>query len=119
MGVHIIAVVDTNCNPDGVDTILPGNDDAIRAIRLFSSVVADAIIKGKARKKDEEELAEAFKAEQEIRDKADKEKAAAETKEAAPATAVPDKTKAPAPAEAVQPDPAPADPAPPAEPPKE
>ncbi len=118
MGVHIIAVVDTNCNPDGVDTILPGNDDAIRAIRLFSSVVADAIIKGKARKKDEEELAEAFKAEQESRDKADKAKAAAETKAAAPATAAPEKTTAPAPAEAVKPDPAPANPTPPAEPPK-
>ncbi|MFQ5693817.1 MAG: 30S ribosomal protein S2, partial [Nitrospinota bacterium] len=53
LGVPVIAVVDTNCDPDGVDYVLPGNDDAIRAIRLFSSAVADAILEGRAMKKDE------------------------------------------------------------------
>ncbi|MFQ5913600.1 MAG: 30S ribosomal protein S2 [Nitrospinota bacterium] len=61
LGIPIIAVVDTNCDPDGVDYILPGNDDAIRAIRLFSSVVADAILEGKTLSKtgDEADVAEA------------------------------------------------------------
>lgn len=45
--IPIVAVVDTNCNPDEVDYIIPGNDDAIRAIRLIASRIADACIKGK------------------------------------------------------------------------
>ncbi len=53
--IPIIAVVDTNCDPDGVDYILPGNDDAIRAIRLFSSIVADAILEGREMRKPDEE----------------------------------------------------------------
>lgn len=44
MGIPIIAVVDTNCNPDGIDYPIPGNDDAIRAISLFTSVIANAVI---------------------------------------------------------------------------
>jgi small subunit ribosomal protein S2 len=47
LGIPIVAVVDTNCNPDKIDYIIPGNDDAIRAIRLFSSRIADAILEGK------------------------------------------------------------------------
>lgn len=52
--IPIIAVVDTNCDPDPIDYVIPGNDDAIRAIKLFSSKIADAVIEGK--KKLEERL---------------------------------------------------------------
>ena len=47
LGIPIIAIVDTNCDPDDADYIIPGNDDAIRAIRLISSVLADAVIEGR------------------------------------------------------------------------
>ncbi|MBZ2188404.1 30S ribosomal protein S2 [Alcanivorax sp. JB21] len=47
LGIPVIAVVDTNSNPDGVDYIVPGNDDAIRAIQLYVGAVADAIIEGR------------------------------------------------------------------------
>lgn len=49
LGIPIIAIVDTNCNPEEVDYIIPGNDDAIRAIRLITSRIADACIEGKQR----------------------------------------------------------------------
>jgi small subunit ribosomal protein S2 len=47
LGIPIVAIVDTNCDPDEVDYIIPGNDDAIRAIRLISSKIADACLEGK------------------------------------------------------------------------
>jgi small subunit ribosomal protein S2 len=47
-GVPIVAVVDSNCDPDEIDYVIPGNDDAIRAIRLFASKMADACIEGRA-----------------------------------------------------------------------
>ena len=47
LGIPVIAIVDTNCDPDDADYIIPGNDDAIRAIKLISSVIAAAIIEGK------------------------------------------------------------------------
>ena len=47
-GIPVVAIVDTNCNPDDVDYPIPANDDAIRAIRLVCSKIADAIIEGKA-----------------------------------------------------------------------
>ena len=47
LGVATVAIVDTNCDPDEVDHVIPGNDDAIRAIRLFASKMADAVIEGK------------------------------------------------------------------------
>ncbi len=47
LGVPIVAIVDTNCDPDEIDYIIPGNDDAIRAIRLISSKIADACLEGK------------------------------------------------------------------------
>jgi small subunit ribosomal protein S2 len=47
LGIPIIAVVDTNCDPDDIDFVIPGNDDAIRSIRLFASRMADACIEGK------------------------------------------------------------------------
>ncbi|MEW6129355.1 MAG: 30S ribosomal protein S2 [Acidobacteriota bacterium] len=46
LGIPVVAIVDTNCNPDGIDYIVPGNDDALRAVRLFASKMADAIIEG-------------------------------------------------------------------------
>ncbi len=46
LGIPVIAIVDTNCDPDDADYVIPGNDDAIRAIRLISSVIADAVIEG-------------------------------------------------------------------------
>ena len=49
LNIPIIAIVDTNCDPDDIDYIVPGNDDAIRAIRLITSRVADACIEGRAR----------------------------------------------------------------------
>ena len=52
LGIPIVAVVDTNCDPDLIDYIIPGNDDAIRAIKLFSSAMADACIEGQASTKD-------------------------------------------------------------------
>ena len=47
LGIPIVAVVDTNCDPDNIDYVIPGNDDAIRSIRLFASRMADACIEGK------------------------------------------------------------------------
>ena len=47
LGIPVVAIVDTNCDPDDADYIIPGNDDAIRAIKLISSALADAIIEGK------------------------------------------------------------------------
>ncbi|MCS6886373.1 MAG: 30S ribosomal protein S2 [Acidobacteriota bacterium] len=46
LGIPIVAIVDTNCDPEGIDYVIPGNDDALRAVRLFSSKIADAIIEG-------------------------------------------------------------------------
>jgi len=48
LGIPIVGVVDTNCDPDAIDYPIPGNDDAIRALRLFAGLVADAVIQGKA-----------------------------------------------------------------------
>jgi len=48
LGLPTVAIVDTNCDPDEIDFVIPGNDDAIRAIRLFSSKIADAAIEGMA-----------------------------------------------------------------------
>ena len=49
LGIPVVAIVDTNCDPDGIDYIIPGNDDAIRAIRLITSRIADAVLEGKAK----------------------------------------------------------------------
>ena len=46
LGIPIVAVVDTNCSPEGIDYVIPGNDDALRAVRLFASRIADAIVEG-------------------------------------------------------------------------
>jgi small subunit ribosomal protein S2 len=48
LGIPVIAVVDTNCSPEGVDYVIPGNDDAMRAINLYASGMAESVIEGKA-----------------------------------------------------------------------
>jgi small subunit ribosomal protein S2 len=53
--IPVIALVDTNCDPSGVDYVIPSNDDAIRAIKLLTATVADIVLEGKAMRKDEEE----------------------------------------------------------------
>jgi small subunit ribosomal protein S2 len=49
LGIPVVAVVDTNCDPEGIDYVIPGNDDAIRSIKLFTAKVAEACLEGKAR----------------------------------------------------------------------
>ena len=77
LGIPIVAMVDTNCDPDEVDYVIPANDDAIRAVRLMTSKMADAVLEGQRGISDEEVAAE-----QNIDLKEDeKEEASAETKE--------------------------------------
>lgn len=61
LGIPVVAVVDTNCTPEGVDYVIPGNDDALRAVRLFAARIADAILEGQqlAQQKEAEEAAAA------------------------------------------------------------
>jgi len=54
LNIPIVALVDTNCNPQNVDYVIPSNDDAIRAIKLLVSKVADAVLEGKAMRKEED-----------------------------------------------------------------
>src|SRR5688500_1788120 len=49
LGIPVIGLVDTNCDPDGIDFVIPGNDDAIRSIKLFTSKIAESCIEGGAR----------------------------------------------------------------------
>jgi small subunit ribosomal protein S2 len=60
LNVPVVAIVDTNCDPDVVDYIIPGNDDAIRAIKLFAARISDAVLDGK-RKFEEKIQAESDK----------------------------------------------------------
>ncbi|NDY43131.1 30S ribosomal protein S2 [Dissulfurirhabdus thermomarina] len=79
LGIPVVAIADTNCDPDGIDYVIPGNDDAIRAIRLITSKVADACVEGRQRY---------LEAQQAAADKAEEEAAAAaEAPEAAAAVA--------------------------------
>ncbi|MEG1594178.1 MAG: 30S ribosomal protein S2, partial [Oscillibacter sp.] len=63
LGIPVVAIADTNCDPDEIDYIIPGNDDAIRAIKLISSVMANAILEGKQGEQLEEAVAEKAAAE--------------------------------------------------------
>ena len=63
LGIPVVGVVDSNCKPDGVDYVIPGNDDAIRAIRLYAQAAGDAVIDGRSQaeismNKDEEDFVE-------------------------------------------------------------
>ncbi len=71
--IPVIAIVDTNCDPDDADYIIPGNDDAIRAIKLISSAIADAVIEGKQGEQTEEAEAPAAEAEAPAEETADAE----------------------------------------------
>jgi len=79
LGIPIIATVDTNCDPDEIDYVVPANDDAIRAIRLFTSRIADACVTGKE-KLEERRQAEADKAATEVETETEIEAASAELK---------------------------------------
>jgi small subunit ribosomal protein S2 len=59
LNIPVVALVDTNCNPSGIDYVVPSNDDAIRAIKLLVAKIAEAVLEGKAMRKDEEEGEEA------------------------------------------------------------
>lgn len=63
LGIPVVAVVDTNCDPDLVDYLIPGNDDAIRAIKLFTAAITDACLEGAASQKDKSEQIEQEKEE--------------------------------------------------------
>jgi small subunit ribosomal protein S2 len=62
LGIPVVAITDTNCDPDGVDYIIPGNDDAIRSIRLISSYIAEAVLRGQAARDGEDASEEAMAA---------------------------------------------------------
>src|SRR5258708_3349639 len=59
LNIPVVAMVDTNCNPQGIDYVIPSNDDAIRAIKLLVAKVADAVLEGKAMRKDGDQTEEA------------------------------------------------------------
>jgi len=84
LGIKVVAIVDTNCDPDGIDYVIPGNDDAIRSIDLFASRIADICIEGQEiYKAVQKEKQEAAAKEAAIKEAAAKEKEAAQAKEAA------------------------------------
>lgn len=58
LNIPVIALADTNCNPDGISYIIPGNDDAIRAIKLITSAIADAVLDGRSQLKDKDAVVE-------------------------------------------------------------
>ncbi|MBE7040975.1 MAG: 30S ribosomal protein S2 [Ruminococcaceae bacterium] len=66
LGIPVVAIVDTNCDPEEVDYVIPGNDDAIRAVKLIASTVANAIIEGRQGIDAEAETGEAEEAAEEI-----------------------------------------------------
>jgi len=63
LGIPVVAIVDTNCDPDEVDWVIPGNDDALRAIRLFTSKIAESVIEGRALATEQDFAAEKIVAE--------------------------------------------------------
>jgi small subunit ribosomal protein S2 len=65
LGIPVVGMVDTNCDPDDVDYVIPANDDAIRAVKLITSCMADAIIEAKQGESFQEAPAEAAEAEAE------------------------------------------------------
>ena len=69
LSIPVIALVDTNCDPSGVDYVIPANDDAIRAIKLLSAKIADAVLEGKAQRKEVSQPEDAAEAYGESKDK--------------------------------------------------
>ena len=62
LGIPVVAITDTNCDPDNIDFVIPGNDDAIRSIRLLSHHVAEAVLAGQALRDGEDASEEAVAA---------------------------------------------------------
>lgn len=62
LGVPVVAITDTNCDPDGIDFLIPGNDDAIRSVRLISHHIAEAVLAGQASRDGDEASDEAIAA---------------------------------------------------------
>ncbi len=92
LGIPVVALTDTNCDPDGIDYIIPGNDDAIRAIKLISSLIAEAVKEGKAKSGaepdvDVEELEAAMGGQEPVAEKTEDAAATAEKTEDTAATA--------------------------------
>ena len=107
LGIPVIGVVDTNSSPDGVDFVIPGNDDAIRAVQMFVTAIADAVEEGKARSSGEVT----------VEDFVDIDDAAPAAPPAAPSPEASPLPESPPPADAPPPAPPQADAAPPPEPP--
>ncbi|MDD9892362.1 MAG: 30S ribosomal protein S2 [Gammaproteobacteria bacterium] len=78
LGIPVVGVVDTNNKPDGVDLVIPGNDDAIRAIRLYASGIADAVLEGKASRVPVNQVADEAPAAEPVAEEAPAEEAPAE-----------------------------------------
>ena len=80
LGIPVVAVVDTNCDPSEVDHVIPGNDDALRAIRLFTSKIADSVVEGVQAATDKQvaEVQAAQEAAESARNQASEEEAAGE-----------------------------------------
>jgi small subunit ribosomal protein S2 len=83
--IPVIGIVDTNCDPDEVDYVIPGNDDALRAIRLFASRMADAVMNGRGLRESADAEREAARSEDEAKREA--QRATRRPREAAPASA--------------------------------
>ena len=101
LGIPVIGIVDTNSDPDGVDYVIPGNDDAIRAIKLYVAAVADAVIAGKAQGGEvvaASEFVEVTEPEPEAEAATAADNASASSDEATPAEAVDTDTQEAAPA---------------------
>lgn len=73
LGIPVIGIIDTNCDPDDIDFPIPGNDDAIRAIKLLSSVISDAVLEGRAGIDSMDEAGEGPQAEAEVAKPAEEE----------------------------------------------
>ena len=65
LGIPVVAIVDTNCDPDEVDYVIPGNDDAIRAVKLIAGAMSSAVLEGKQGEADVEPSEESVEAEEE------------------------------------------------------
>ncbi len=94
LGIPVVAIVDTNCDPDMVDYVIPGNDDALRSIRLFTSRIADTVIEGRQaaeEKKLEDEKIEAERIAAEI--EAERERAAFEAQQREDAETLPEEAR--------------------------
>jgi len=110
LSVPVVALTDTNCDPDGIDYLIPGNDDAIRSIKLLTSLMADAVLEGKARRGEEEAVSAGEMEAAMLKESEGQAAAAVESPESTePAAAAVEGSESPAPAAVESPEsPAPA-----------